>query len=132
MAAKKAKILLVEDDIPLRDMYQTRLSVDGYDVIVAENGEEALAKTVEEKPLLILLDIMMPKISGFDVLEILKATPEMRHIPVVILTALIQEEDIKRALNSGAADYIIKSESMPVEVLDKIERILQKTKALTN
>lgn len=131
MAEKKAKLLLVEDDIALRDMYQTRLSFDDYEVVVADNGEQALAKAVEEKPDLILLDIMLPKISGFDVLDILKTTSETKHIPVVILTALIQEEDIKRGITSGAADYIIKSESVPVEVLDKIERILQKTKLVS-
>lgn len=124
MAAKKAKLLLVEDDIPLRDMYQTRLTVDGYEVITASNGEEGLARAVEEKPDLILLDIMMPKISGFDVLEILKNTPETKNIPIIVLTALIQEEDIKRAKEGGAVEYIIKSSSTPAEVIEKIEKVL--------
>jgi len=124
MAGKNAKLLLVEDDIPLRDMYQARLVMDGYEVILASNGEEALARAVEDKPDLILLDIMMPKISGFDVLEILKSTPETKKIPVIVLTALIQEEDIKRAISGGAADYIIKSQSTPAEVIEKIEKTL--------
>ena len=82
-----ATVLLVEDDINLREIYAARLSAEDYVVVVASDGEEALAKSVRTKPDLILLDVMMPKISGFDVLDILRSTPETRTTKVVMLTA---------------------------------------------
>ena len=122
----KAKILLVEDDVPLRDMYETRLKYEGYETVVATDGEEALAKAVSEKPDLILLDIMMPKISGFDVLDILKSTEATKHIPIIILTVLEQESNKVKGLVSGAEDYIIKSQSMPQEVIAKIKNTVKR------
>lgn len=130
MAKEKAKILLVEDDIPLRDMYETRLKYEGYQIETASDGEEALAKAVKEKPDLILLDIMMPKVSGFDVLDILKNTESTKEIPVIIITVLEQESNKVKGLVSGAEDYIIKSQTMPQDVIVKINEVLKKHKKI--
>lgn len=124
----KARILLVDDDLTLLDMYKERLLLAGYDVYTANNGEQALAKAVDILPHIILLDVMMPKINGFDVLSILKNTPETKNIPVIILTALTQENHRQKGLADGATDYVIKSETMPKEVVAKIEKILSDNK----
>lgn len=113
-------ILLVDDDLTLREMYEERLKTEGFDIIQASNGEEALAKARESKPNIILLDVMMPKINGFDVLKEIKSDPELKDIPVIILTALIQDVDKLQGKKLGAADYIVKSETMPGEVIQKI------------
>lgn len=124
-----AKILIVDDDITLRDMYGERLKAEGYEIDVASNGEEAIQRVQGSKPDLILLDIMMPKVNGFATLDMLKNTPDYKNIPVILLTALIQDENKVRGMDSGAADYIIKSESMPADVIKKIQNVLGKSKA---
>ena len=91
-----AKILIVEDDISLRDVYTARLQAEGFQISTASNGEEALAVAVKERPDLIILDIMMPRISGFDVLDIIRTTPEIAHTRVVMMTALSAPEDRER------------------------------------
>ena len=123
-----AKILIVDDDITLRDMYGERLKAEGYEIDVASNGEEAIQKVQGgSKPDLILLDIMMPKVNGFATLDMLKNTPDYKNIPVILLTALIQDENKVRGLDSGAADYIIKSETMPGDVIKKVQAVLGKS-----
>lgn len=117
-------ILLVDDDLTLREMYQERLKAEGFDIVQASNGDEAIKKANEVKPNIILLDIMMPKINGFDVLKDLKANPELKDIPVIVLTALIQDVDRVQGKKLGAADYIVKSETMPGEVIEKIHRAM--------
>jgi len=117
-------VLLVDDDLTLREMYEERLKVEGFKIIQATNGEEALAKAHEDKPNIILLDIMMPKVNGFDVLKQLKANPELKEIPVIVLTALIQDVDRVQGKKLGAADYIVKSETMPGEVIAKIKNAI--------
>ena len=96
-----AKILLVEDDISLRDVYYARLQAEGFELAVASNGEEALAAAVKERPDLIVLDVMMPRISGFDVLDIVRTTPEIAHTRVVMMTALGSPEDRDRGEKLG-------------------------------
>lgn len=124
--AKKLKILIVEDDTSLREMYATRLSLNDYEVLQAEDGEKGLDVAVKEGPDLILLDIMMPKISGMDVLDILKSTPTTKDIPVIVLTALTQESVKAKGLVYGAEDYLMKSQTMPGQVVEKIENVLKK------
>lgn len=119
-------ILLVDDDLTLREMYFERLKAEGFEIIQASNGEEALAKAHESKPNVILLDVMMPKINGFEVLKQLKEDPDTSAIPVIILTALIQDVDRAQGKKSGAADYIVKSETMPGEVISKIKAVMTK------
>jgi len=120
----KTRVLVVDDDKTLLNMYKERLEASGYQVITAVNGEIALSKAVETLPHIILLDIMMPKVNGFDVLNIVKSTPETKNIPVIILTALTQENHKQKGIADGADDYIIKSEVMPKQVVQKIEKVI--------
>ena len=117
---------MVDDDQALLEMYTMRLKEEAFEVIVARNGEEALARAVDSKPDVILLDVMMPKVNGFDVLDILKSTPETKKIPVLILTVLIQDADRERGLKAGAEDYLVKSETMPGQVIEKVKQVLSK------
>lgn len=105
-----AKILLVEDDENLREIYQARLTAEGYEIVSAKNGEEALVVAKQEKPDLIIADIMMPRISGFEMLDILRNTEGMKHVRVIMLTALGQAEDKARADKLGADRYLVKSQ----------------------
>ena len=118
------KILLVEDDEGLAQVYITRMEVDGFDVRRVPNGEDALATAVEYKPDLILLDIMMPKVNGFDVLDILRNTPETTNVKIIMLTALSQEYDRKKAEEMGVDDYIVKSQVVIADVIDRINKHL--------
>lgn len=126
-----SKILLVEDDINLREIYAARLKAEGYQVVAASDGEEALAKSVKEKPDLILLDIMMPKISGFDVLDILRSTPETKETRVVILTALSQQSERERGKSLGVNVYLIKSQITLEDVVQTIRDQLKATVSAT-
>ena len=118
------KILLVEDDDALASVYQTRLLAEGFDVRRVPNGEDALAATLEYHPDLIFLDVMMPKVSGFDVLDILRNTPETNNMRIIMLTALSQEADISRAKELGVDDYLVKSQVVIADVVDRIKRSL--------
>lgn len=114
------KIMLVEDDANLREIYGARLLAEGYLIVTARDGEEALALVVEEKPDLIITDIMMPKISGFDMLDILRSTPETKNTKIVMMTALSQMEDKTRADKLGADKYLVKSQV----TLDDVARVV--------
>lgn len=116
----KKKILLVEDDTALAAVYKSRLELEGFDVQEVNNGEDALSTAVKFRPDLILLDAMMPKISGFDVLDILRNTPDTANIRVIMLTALSQPKDKERAEALGVDDYLVKSQ---VVIGDVVERI---------
>jgi DNA-binding response OmpR family regulator len=118
------KVLLVEDDINLREIYAARLTAENYQVAVASDGEEALAKAVAEKPDLIVLDIMMPKISGFDVLDILRSTPATKKTRVVMLTALSQSVDKERGQKLGVDKYLVKSQITLEDVVDTVKQML--------
>ena len=120
MDTRKRKILLVEDDTALASVYRSRLELEGFGVCEANNGEDALSLAVSEHPDLILLDVMMPKISGFDVLDILRNTPETTNIRVIMLTALSQPKDKERAEQLGGDDYLVKSQ---VVIGDVVERV---------
>lgn len=120
----KKKILLVEDDMALAAVYHSRLELEGFDVREVNDGEQALTATLEYKPDLILLDAMMPKISGFDVLDILRNTPETGNIRVIMLTALSQPKDKERAENLGVDDYLVKSQVVIGDVIERIRHHL--------
>lgn len=115
------KIMLVEDDNNLREIYEARLLAEGYEIISAKDGEEALAMAVKEKPDLIISDVMMPKISGFDMLDILRSTPETKNTKVIMMTALSQAEDKARADKLGADKYLVKSQ-VTLEDVAKVAR----------
>lgn len=119
--ATQKKVLLVEDDDSLASVYLTRLEAEGFTVKRVPNGEDALASAIEFKPDLILLDVMMPKVSGFDVLDILRNTPETANTQVIMLTALSQESDKKRAEELGVDDYLVKSQVVIADVVDKVK-----------
>lgn len=119
-----SKIMIVEDDTSLREIYSIRLTAEGYTVVVAGDGEEALAVAVREKPDLILSDVMMPKISGFDMLDILRATPEMQGIKVIMMTALSSEDQRQRGERLGANKYLVKSQVGIEDVVNAIHEVL--------
>jgi len=124
-----AKILLVEDDAILVEMYQAKFELEGHDIQVATNGEEALSVLNEFTPELILLDILMPKLNGFHVLKEIKKQPNLRQIPIILLTNLGESEvDMNRELASalGVNDYLIKSHHTPDEVVAKAVKALGK------
>lgn len=120
----KKKILLVEDDTALAAVYKSRLELEGFEISEVNNGEEALSAAISFKPDLILLDAMMPKISGFDVLDILRNTPETINIRVIMLTALSQPKDKERAESLGVDDYLVKSQVVIGDVVDRIKHHL--------
>ena len=122
-----AKIMLVEDDNNLREIYGARLQAEGYDIVAAKDGEEALALAVKEKPNLIIADIMMPKISGFDMLDILRTTPETKDTKVIVMTALNQAEDKAHAEQLGADRYLVKSQVTLEEVAGSAEAVSPKS-----
>jgi len=124
MEQPKKKILLVEDDETLASVYQQRLTLEGFDVRHTSNGEDALSMAVEYRPDLILLDVMMPKLSGFDVLDILRNTPATRSVHVVMLTALGQQKDADRARELGADDFLVKSQVVIGDVVARIKHFL--------
>ncbi len=115
------KILLVEDDDSLASVYMTRLEAEGFIMKRVPNGEDALAAAIEFHPDLVLLDVMMPKVSGFDVLDILRNTPETANMQVIMLTALSQDSDKKRAEDLGVDDYLVKSQVVIADVVDRIK-----------
>lgn len=119
------KILLVEDDDGLASVYQTRLEAEGFTVRRVPNGEDALASAVEFKPDLILLDAMMPKVSGFDVLDILRNTPETTNVRIIMLTALSQDTDKQRAESLGVDEYLVKSQVVIADVVERIKHHLE-------
>jgi DNA-binding response OmpR family regulator len=120
-SGKPKKILLVEDDDALATVYQTRLEAEGFNIRRVPNGEEALAAALDYKPNLILLDVMMPKVSGFDVLDILRNTPETANVKVIMLTALSQDTDRERADSLGVDDYLVKSQVVIADVVERIK-----------
>lgn len=117
-------ILIVDDDPSLLEMYVERIKVEGAIVLEAKDGEEAIRAVKDNHPAAILLDIMMPKLNGFEVLKNLKSDPEMAKIPVIILTALADDQKKHQGLALGAADFIVKSETLPIDVIEKLRKII--------
>lgn len=117
----KKKLLLVEDDVALSAVYKSRMELEGFEIREVSNGELALAAALEFKPDLILLDAMMPKISGFDVLDILRNTPETSNIRIIMLTALSQPKDKERAEKLGVDDYLVKSQVVIGDVVERVK-----------
>jgi DNA-binding response OmpR family regulator len=118
------KILLIEDDPFLLKMYATKFELEGFKVITVDDGEKGLKAIFNEKPNIVILDLMLPKINGFDVLKKIKENKEIKNIPVILLTNLSQRDEVKKGLALGAADYLIKAHFMPSEVVVKIKNIL--------
>ena len=123
--AEGKKILLVEDEEMLANMYQVKFQNDGFHLIKAGNGEEGLALADKEKPDMILLDVIMPKMDGFTVLKRLKENPNTKNIPVLLLTNLGQDEDIKKGNELGAVGYLVKANITPSEVVAKVKETMK-------
>ena len=123
----KESILIVEDDKFLRELMSRKLNNSGFNVEVAIDGKEALKKIKEKKYEIILLDLVLPGMDGFEILGEIKKDNETKNIPVIILSNLGQEEEVERGLKLGAEDYLIKAHFTPDEIIRKIEKILEKS-----
>jgi DNA-binding response OmpR family regulator len=124
MPDKKITVVIVEDEKMLADMYATKFAMEGFDAQKANDGQAGFDLVKEEKPDIVLLDIIMPKIDGFGVLKMLKDEASLKKIPVILLTNLGQEEDIKKGKELGAADYFVKANHTPAEVVQKVKQVL--------
>lgn len=126
MEEKKLKILVVEDDPFIQEMYRGKLTKMGYFVFLACSGKEGLSCLEKELVNLILLDVVMPVMNGLEMLEILKKDDMYKKIPVILLTNLSQQEDIRKGLSLGAVDYMVKAHFTPSEVVEKIKKFAEK------
>lgn len=126
----KQRIVLIEDDEFLSEVLYSELTEAGFEVFAAFDGKEGLKQVKEKKPDLVLLDLILPEKSGFEVLEELKKSPETEKIPVIILSLLGEDEDIKRGLKLGALDYIVKSSHAVAEIVKKIKNFFAKKSPL--
>lgn len=123
-AIDKPRILLVEDDLTLASLYQMRMETEGFEVKHCNNGESALQEARDFKPHLILLDIMMPNLDGFNVLDILRHTPATAKIKIIVLSAMSQPSDMARAKELGADDYLVKSQVVIADVMSQLRHHL--------
>lgn len=126
MANEKPKVLMIEEDRFLRKIYRDKFSRINFEFLEATNGEEGLNKVIYEKPDLVILDLMLPKKNGFDVLIDIKSNKNTQEIPVIILSNLGQESDIKRGLSLGAEDYLVKTEVSLSDVVNKVKEYVAK------
>jgi len=120
----KKKILVVEDDFFIRDLYEKQLQLSGFLVVGASDGEQGVEKTKQEKPDLVLLDIMLPKMNGLDVLKNIKSNPEIKETRIILLTNLGQESVIKEGFALGAEGYLVKSAYTPSQVVEEVRNLL--------
>jgi len=118
-------ILIIEDDKFLRELIAKKLIKEGYEISEAVDGEEGMKKVKEEKPDLVLLDLILPGIDGFEVLSRMREESALASIPVIILSNLGQREDVEKGLRMGAVDYLIKAHFTPGEIIDKIKAALK-------
>ncbi|PIR13808.1 response regulator [Candidatus Falkowbacteria bacterium CG11_big_fil_rev_8_21_14_0_20_39_10] len=126
MKTAPIKILLIEDDPFLLNMYTTKFELENFKVVTAEDGEKGLKLASQELPDIVLLDIMLPKMDGYEVLKALKADEKTKAIPVILLTNLSQKDEVKQGMTLGAEDYLIKAHFMPSEVVKKIKDVVKK------
>ena len=119
-----ALILIAEDDPLITRLYQKALSYDGFEVVTASDGQEAIDVAMEKMPTLIMLDVMMPIMNGVEVLEALKTNPKTKAIPVIVLTNLSDMTDVETLLDKGAVKYIVKSEHKPLDIVKMVKEIL--------
>lgn len=121
---KTLNILIVEDDVFLADLYKTKFALEGFKVNVAYDGEKGLEMAIKILPDIILLDLVLPKLSGFEILKAIKSNSKAKGIPVILLTNLSQKSDVEKGLKLGADDYLIKAHFMPSEVVEKIKKLV--------
>lgn len=121
---KRKHILIIEDDSTLAQMYRDRLEMAGFRVGIAYNGEAGISVALDVKPDLVLLDLMLPKKGGMNVLQVLKTQPTTKKIPVIVATALLDEKYRKQSLSDGAVAHFVKSQTTPAEIVKKIQEVL--------
>ena len=124
----QVKILVVEDDLFLLGMYSTKFELEGFKSFAVDSGEKALEVIFQEYPDIVLLDVVLPGIDGFEVLRQMRADDKTKDTPVILLTNLSQKGDVEKGLSLGANDYLIKAHFMPVEVIDKIKSLINNKK----
>ncbi len=122
---EKNTILIVEDDVFLADLYKTKMELEGFKVYAAYDGEKGLEMAKKNNPSIILLDLILPKLTGFQVLEKIRSDSKIKDIPIIILTNLSQKSDVDKGIKMGANDYLIKAHFMPSEVVEKIKKLIQ-------
>ncbi|NTU99478.1 response regulator [Candidatus Falkowbacteria bacterium] len=125
MSQTKHKILIIEDDAFLLTMYSTKFELEGYEVLTSDEGDRGLKLAQKENPDIILLDVLLPKMNGFEVLKELKKNDKTKDIKVLLLTNLSQRGEVQQGLDLGAIDYLIKAHYMPSEVVERVEKILK-------
>ncbi|MFA6304292.1 MAG: response regulator [Patescibacteria group bacterium] len=125
MPDKQYNVLLIEDEEMLASMYETKFKNEGYNIRKALDGETGLKLAQEEKPDIILLDIIMPKLDGFSVLKKIREIEKFSKVPVILLTNLGQDEDVKKGTALGANGYLVKANMTPTEVVDKVKEYLK-------
>ncbi len=118
------KVLIVEDDVFLSNIYNKKFTNEGFEVYTASDGKKAVIIIKQKKPDIILLDIMLPQMDGFEVLEEIKKDPEVKDIPVILLTNINEQDGIKKGYDLGAKDYIIKTFFTPSEIVDKVKKFI--------
>ncbi len=121
--SEKVRVLVVDDEKPLNDLYSARLEMEGYEIFNAYDGEEALEVITSQAPDVVLLDLMMPRVSGIDVLEVLKSTPKLKDIPVIILTAIVTKRKVGKKYHT--AGTLIKGESSLQDVVNEVNRVVR-------
>jgi DNA-binding response OmpR family regulator len=124
VGTKKPKILFIEDDLTLSSLYTLRMQAEGFEVMAVHEGETALQSAKTFHPDLVLCDLMMPNLSGYDVIDILRNTVETANAKFVVISALSQPEDIEKAKKLGADDYIVKSQVVIDEIMDRLRSLL--------
>ena len=122
----KQKILLIEDDKMLLEMYTAKFTREGFEISTAENGSDGLKMVREIKPDMVLLDIIMPKLDGFATLKEIRKDENIKDVPVILLTNLGQDQDIKKGKDLGADDYFVKANHTPTEIVEKVQELLKK------
>jgi len=120
----EVKVLIADDDMTLHEMYAERLRAEGFVIVSAYDGEEAIEKAYKEKPDILILDIMMPKVNGIDVMKKLREDDQTKGIPIILLTALAQEINKIKKMMGPKDNYLVKSEIMPMQVIDAIKKSL--------
>lgn len=124
MNDNQTKVLVVEDDKFLRGLLSQKLGASGFSVLLAADGREAVDKAKQEKPAVVLLDLMLPVLDGFEVLKNIKADGEIKSVPVIVLSNLGEKDEVQRALELGAVDYLIKAHFTPDEIIAKVREVL--------
>ncbi len=124
------KILIIEDDAVISEMYVNKFKDEGFEVFLAKDGEEALVKASEVRPNLILLDVVLPKMDGFEVLKKIKENPGLKDIKIIFLSNSAEKEDVDKGMALGAESYIVKADYTPGKVVEKIKEILEKPREI--